>query len=145
MPVRKSLGELIAEVPTLVTNLVRAEIDSFKNEMGEKGKALGLGAGLLAAAGFFAVFMFGWLLIGGYLALTLVLPEWASALIVAGVLLIIAGILAAVGIPKLKQVKSLAPEETIESVKRDVKVVQGLGAESRGPLTAPPSYREGEM
>lgn len=142
MPARKSIGELIAEVPTLVTNLLRAEIDQLKTEMTDKGKALGIGAGLLGGAAFLAIFVFGYLLLAGFEGLKLVVPAWGSALIVAGVLLLIVGILAAIGIAKLRAMKSLTPDETIQSVKRDVKVIQGLGSEARGD--APAAFDGGE-
>lgn len=143
MAPRRSLADLIADVPTLLSNLVRAEIDQLKSEMSEKTSKLGVGAGLLGTAAVLALFMLGWLLFAGYQGLVLVLPAWASALIVAGVLLVIAGILAAVGVPKLKQGSQLAPTETIESVKRDVNVIKGLGAEARGE-TPPVLERQGE-
>ena len=83
------------------SELVRAEIDLAKAELTEGVKANGIGAGLLVGA---AVMM--WLAVQGLLiaagfALALVVPAWASALIVAGVLLVVGGVLARIGLGKL--------------------------------------------
>lgn len=123
---RRSLFELIADVPRLVSELVTAEIEQLKAEMTAKLKALGIGAGLLAGAAVVLLFMVGVLLTAAILALALVMPGWAAALIVAGVLLIIAAILAWVGYTKLKAGVPPVPEDTIDSVKRDIDVVRGI-------------------
>lgn len=123
---RRSLFELIADVPRLVSELVTAEIEQLKAEMVTKLKALGIGAGLLAAAAVVLLFMVGVLLTAAVLALALVLPGWAAALIVAGVLLIIAAILAWIGYTRLKAGIPPIPEETIESVKHDIDTVRGI-------------------
>ena len=60
------------------------------------------------------------------LALALVLPAWASALIIGVVLLIIAGIIAAVGVRALKRGMPPTPTDTLESVQEDVRAVRGL-------------------
>lgn len=124
-PRRRSLFELIADVPRLVSELVTAEIEQLKAEMTAKLKALGIGAGLLAGAAVVLLFMIGVLLTSAVLALALVMPGWAAALVVAGVLLIIAAILALIGYAKLKSGIPPVPEDTIESVKHDIEVVRG--------------------
>src|SRR5665213_2870492 len=47
---KRSLLTLLTDVPTLVRELVQGEIELFKSEMIAKLKALGIGAGILAAA-----------------------------------------------------------------------------------------------
>ncbi|MBF0672197.1 MAG: phage holin family protein [Salinibacterium sp.] len=123
---RRSLIELLTDVPRLVSELVTAEIEQLKAEMTAKLKALGIGGGLIAAAAVVLLFMVGVLLTAAVLALALVMPGWAAALVVAGVLLIIAAILGWIGYTKLKSGIPPMPEATIESVKRDVDVVRGI-------------------
>ncbi|QEE62434.1 phage holin family protein [Salinibacterium sp. dk2585] len=123
---RRSLIELLSDVPRLVSELVTAEIEQLKAEMTAKLKALGIGGGLIAAAAVVLLFMVGVLLTAAVLALALVMPGWAAALIVAGVLLIVAAILGWIGYTKLKSGIPPMPEATIESVKRDVDVVRGI-------------------
>ena len=89
----RSLFTLIGELPDRVSNLVRAEIDQVKAELSYKAKHFGIGAGLIAAAAFVGIFLLGTLITTGILALALVLPAWAAALIVSGVLLLIIAIL----------------------------------------------------
>ena len=87
---KRSLFELIGELPNQVSELVRREIELVKAEMTAKLKALGSGGGLLAGAVVVLLFMVGVLLTAAVLGLAEVMPGWAAALIVAGVLLIIA-------------------------------------------------------
>jgi uncharacterized protein (DUF58 family) len=117
---------LIADVPTLVKDLVRGEIDQLKAEMIVKLKALGIGGGLMAVAAVILLFMIGVLLTAAILALSLVMPGWLAALLMALVLLIIAAIIALIGYRKFKAGLPPVPEETITSVKRDIDTVKGL-------------------
>jgi hypothetical protein len=123
---RKGLFALIADVPRLMGDLVRAEIASLQAELGAKLKAAGRGAGFLAVAAVVALLAIMVLLAAGVLALALVLPAWAAALIVAVVLLVIAGIIAAIGAGHLKRGMPPTPTDTIDSVKDDVRAVRGL-------------------
>lgn len=123
---RRGLFALIADVPKLIGDLVRAEIASLKAELAAKAKAAGVGAGLLAGAGVVAFFAAMVLIAAAVLALALVLPAWASALIIGVVLLIIAGIIAMIGVKQLKQGMPPTPTGTIESVQEDVRAVRGM-------------------
>ena len=119
---------LIAEIPTLVTDLVQREIELVKTELIAKFKALGVGAGVLAAAALVVLAMLGVLLTAAIFALTLTgLPGWAAALIVAGVLLFIAVILGLIGYRILKRGVPPVPTESIESIKRDIRAIKGIG------------------
>lgn len=124
---KRSLFELIGDIPTLVTDLVKGEIDQLKAEMIVKLKALGIGGGLLAGAALVLLFMVGVLLTAGILALSLVMPGWLAALLVALLLLIIAVILGLVGYRTFKRGLPPIPEKTIVSVKRDINTVKGMG------------------
>ncbi|GAA4377186.1 phage holin family protein [Agromyces bauzanensis] len=121
----RSLFTLIGELPDRVSDLVRAEIDQVKAELSYKAKHFGIGAGLIAAAAFVGIFLLGTLIATGILALALVLPAWAAALIVSGVLLLI--ILILVGIAALNFRRGSEPLESIESLRRDLDMVKGTG------------------
>ena len=127
-PRKKSVFALIAEIPTLVTDLVQREIDLVKTELIAKLKALGVGASIIAAALLVLLAMLGVLLTAAIFALTLTgLPGWAAALIVAGVLLIIAVILGLIGYSILKRGVPPVPTESIDSIKRDIRAIKGIG------------------
>jgi predicted phage tail protein len=124
---KKSLGQLIADVPTLVGQLIRDELDQIKKELVGKLKALGIGVGLFAAAAFFGFFLFAVLLTAAILGLSVVFPGWLSALIVAGVLLVIIVVLVLVGLSRVKRGVPPMPEDSIKSVKNDVRAIKGMG------------------
>jgi hypothetical protein len=126
-PRRRSLIELIASIPNLVTDLVQREIELVKAEMTAKLKALGVGAGVLAAAVLVLLGMLGVLLTAGILALSLVMPGWLAALLVAAGLLIIAVILGLIGYSILKKGIPPVPTESIDSIKHDIRAIKGIG------------------
>jgi hypothetical protein len=122
----RSLFTLLGELPDRVSTLVRAEIDQVKAEMTYKAKHFGIGAGLVVGAAFVGIFLLGTLIATGILALSLVMPGWAAALIVSGVLLLI--ILVLVGIAMLNFKRGSEPLESIESVRQDIDAITGRGA-----------------
>jgi uncharacterized membrane protein YqjE len=124
---KKSLLGLLSDVPTLVRELVRGEIELLKSEMIRKLKALGIGAGLILGAVVVLFFFIGVLLTAAILALSLVIPGWLAALIVAFVLLVIAGILGLIGYRRLKKGIPPLPTKTIHGLKKDLNAVKGVG------------------
>ena len=124
---KRSLFALLGDIPTMVTDLVQREIELVKTEVTEKLKALGKGSGLLAGAAVVALFMIGVLLTSAVLALSLVMPGWAAALVVAAFLLIVAVILGLIGYRILKKSMPLYPVDSIESIKKDLRAIQGIG------------------
>jgi membrane protein implicated in regulation of membrane protease activity len=122
-----SLVQLLTDLPDRVTGLVRAEIQLLKTEVIGKLKALGIGAGILLGAVIVLGFMFGVLLTAAILALSLVMPGWLAALLVAALLLIVAAILALIGWRVLKKGIPPIPSESIRSLQSDVRAIRGLG------------------
>ncbi|MGR2752475.1 phage holin family protein [Agromyces arachidis] len=122
----RSLFTLVGELPDRVSALVRAEIDQVKAEMSYKAKHFGIGAGLVVGAAFVGIFLLGTLIATGILALSLVMPGWAAALVVSGVLLLI--ILILLGIAALNFRRGSEPLESIESVRQDLDAITGRGA-----------------
>lgn len=123
---KRSLFSLIGDVPRLIVDLFRQEIESFKQELIDKAKAAGIGIGLLATAAAFAFFMLGVLVAAAILGLATVLPAWLAALIVAGGLLLITVILLIAGVATLRRGMPPAPTMTIQSIKDDVDVIRGI-------------------
>ena len=80
-----------------------------KAELAAKGKAAGVGAGLFGAAGLLGFFGAAVLITTAILALALVLPAWAAALIVGVVLLVAAGIAALAGKNKVAEATAGRP------------------------------------
>jgi hypothetical protein len=122
-----SLVELLTELPNQVSELVHREIELLKTELVAKLKALGIGGGLLLGALVVLGFMVGVLLTAAILALSLVMPGWLAALLVAAFLLIVAVVLALIGWRVLKRGIPPIPSESIRSLQSDVRTIRGLG------------------
>lgn len=128
---RKSIFQLIGDLPGLVGQLIRDEIAQIKKELTDKLKEVGIGVGLFAAAAFFGFFLFAVLLTAAILGLAVVLPAWLAALIVAAVLFVIMAVLVLIGVNRLKKGVPPLPEQSIESVKDDVRAIKGMGKYDR--------------
>lgn len=124
---KRSIFALFASVPGIVADLVNAEIAQLKAEVIRKLKAFGIGAGLIVGAAIVVLFMVGVLLTAAILALALVMPGWLAALLVALVLLIVAGILGLIGYRTMKAEMPPLPTESIRSLKKDLNVIRGVG------------------
>lgn len=127
VPPRRSLLKLISDLPTLVTDLIRGELDSLKKEITDKLKHAGIGAGLLVGAALFAFIALLVLIAAAVLGLATVLAPWLAALIIGVIILIIAAVLALIGIKSLKKGVPPAPTQTIKSLKKDVGAIKGTG------------------
>jgi Flp pilus assembly protein TadB len=121
---KRGLFRLIADVPTLIVQLFRDELESLKLELTKKVKGIAIGAALFAVAAVFAFLAVIILLFAAVVAIAQVLPMWAAALIVAGALLLVVLVLVLIG---MTQVKRGNPGKTAESVKRDVNTIKGIG------------------
>jgi uncharacterized membrane protein YqjE len=116
----RPIGELLKELSTQTTTLVRQELDLAKAEMAEKGKQAGLGAGMFGGAGLFALLALAALTTCVIAALATGMDVWLAALIVAVVYAAVAGVLALLGKQKTREAIPPAPEQAIESTKEDV-------------------------
>ena len=124
---RKSIFRLIGDLPGLLGELLRGEIESIKKEIISKLISVGVGVGLLVVAVGFLFFMLASLVAAAILGIATALPAWAAALIVAGGLLILGAIIGLIGVGQLKRGVPPAPTESIESIKKDVNVIKGTG------------------
>jgi uncharacterized membrane protein YqjE len=116
----RPVGELLKELSTQTSTLVRQELELAKAEMAEKGKRAGLGAGMFGGAGLFGLLALGALTACLIAALATGMEVWLAALIVAVVYAAVAGVLALLGRKKTREATPPAPEQAIESTKEDV-------------------------
>ncbi|WP_411103058.1 phage holin family protein [Streptomyces sp. cmx-4-9] len=115
-----SVGVLVSRASQQISELVREELQLARAEMAEKGKRFGLGGGLFGGAGIVGLLAAQALVATGIAALALVLPVWASALILTVVLAAVAAGMALAGKKQIARAGIPAPEQTIESVKADL-------------------------
>jgi hypothetical protein len=115
-----SVGELVREASEDVSRLVRQELLLAQAEMRQKGKRFGRGGSLYGGAAVVGFLALAALVAGAVTALALVLPLWGSALIVGGVLLAVATLLALMGRKEIGRATPPAPQQAIDGVKTDV-------------------------
>ena len=122
---KRSLFQLLTELPHLFGELIRAEIEQLRVELVQKLKGTGIGLGLfILALNFLSLFVM-LLILAGVFALSLLLPLWAAALIVAGVALILAVVFVVIGTITIKTGGTPVPSRTIQSVRDDIAVIRG--------------------
>jgi len=122
---KQTLFQLITELPYLFGELVRAELELLRKELVQRLKGTGIGLGLIALA-FTLLGLVGFLLVvSGVYALSLVLPVWAAALILAAVVLLVAILLFVIGAGLVSRTKSPVPRRTIQSVREDIARIRG--------------------
>lgn len=119
-----SIGELLGRLTEQVSRLVRAEIELAKKELIKKVTNIGIGAGLLIAAAVLSLYGLGVLLHAAVLGLSTVFAPWLAALTIGVALFVIVGILALVGIRKVKAGTPPTPERAIDNFKDSVDAVK---------------------
>lgn len=116
----ESVGVLVSRASEQISELVREEMRFARMELSQKGKRFGTGGGLLGGAALAGVLVAQAAVAAGISALALVLPVWASALIVTVALAAIAAVLAVAGKRQIARAVPPVPEQTVDSVKADV-------------------------
>jgi hypothetical protein len=128
---QRSVSELLQQLTEQTTRLAQKEIELAKAEMAVKGKRIGIGAGVFSGAGLLALLALGALTAAAILGLATAVDAWLAALIVAVVYLLIAGIFALLGRSKVEAATPPVPEQTMDSVKRDVELTKQKAKEGR--------------
>lgn len=111
-----SVGELVGQVASDLSTLVRQEMELARAELKEEVAKAGKGAGLLGGAGYAG------LLLGVFASLTvmflldLALPLWAAALVVTAVWGAVGAVLFRKGRQQLQAVNP-TPTRTVDSLK----------------------------
>ncbi len=120
----QSTGELVRDLSEQVSRLIRDELRLAEHEMTVKARRFGRGAGMFGGSGIFAFYGLGCLLAAAIIALALVIPGWAAALVVSVVLLALAGLVALMGKAQLGRATPAVPARTVASVKADVEEIK---------------------
>ena len=119
----KTLGDVVGDVSTKASLLIREEIELAKTEMAEKAKSLAKGSAVAITAGIMVVFA----LIYFFEALawffndlfdTVNTSPWLGFIIVFGLLFIIAAIAGLIGVRWIKRGAPPTPDLAIEEAKR---------------------------
>lgn len=120
----RTIGQLVADATKDMSELVRYEIALAKSEITADVKNGAIGGGLFGVAALFGFVAFVFLGI----TVAFALHEgagwsiWLSFLVVAAAMLVVAGLAAAIGFGRVKQVKP--PERTIRTTKDSIAAIK---------------------
>jgi Putative Actinobacterial Holin-X, holin superfamily III len=125
----RSIGELLSDTTRDLSTLLRQEVDLAKAELRESATQAGKGAGMLAGAGVAGHFTLLFLSLALWWALGQLTGLGWSAVIVAVIWGIVAGVLAAMGQAELKRMRGLP--KTAETVSKIPNALKGHEEENR--------------
>jgi hypothetical protein len=117
---KRPLGTVVASAVQGFRTLARKHVELAKLEVAEAASARVQGLGMFAAAAVVMMYAVGFAAAAGAAALALVLPVWASILIVTALLIAIAGVLSLAGRRALRSAPAAA-ERTRETLKEDAR------------------------
>src|SRR5919198_6051009 len=115
----RSVPELVKDLSSQTSTLVRKEIELAKAELQDREKSAGKGAGMLGGAAVAAVLMLGALTATLIALLDDTMATWVAALIATALWAVIALVLAKAG-QKALQRATPPGRQTVETVKEDI-------------------------
>lgn len=120
----RSVAELVQALSQQTSTLIRQEMRLAQVELQDKGRRMGVGAGMFGGAGLVALYGVGALIAAAILGIGTFLEPWIAAVIVGAVLLAVAGVLALTGKKQVDRGTPPLPRQAIESAKRDIDEVK---------------------
>jgi hypothetical protein len=120
----RSVGDLIGEVTSDLTTLMRQELDLAKAEVKQEVTTAGKAAGMLGAAGFAGYMVALFLSLALWWALANGMDEGWAALVVAAIWGVVAAVLAVLGRSRLRQVNP-KPERTVQTLQQVPDALKG--------------------
>lgn len=111
------INGLLTAAAGRATGILKAELESAKQELAKKAKGLGIGIGFVVAASSFMGVAFAILVTAGVLGLATVWPAWLAALVIGGGVLLVGLILVAIGAGLINKNKDLKPEKAINNLR----------------------------
>jgi uncharacterized membrane protein YqjE len=115
----RPIGELVKDLSSQTSALVRQEIELARAELQQKGKLAGKGVGMLGGAAVGGLLALGALTAALIALLDKAMATWVAALIVMALWAVLAAALAKAGQKSLQRATPPAPQ-TIETVKEDI-------------------------
>jgi len=144
---QQPVGDLVKQLSTELSTLVRQEIDLgkallrqevddaresisgdialAKDELSEKGKHAGMGAGMFGGAAVAAVLALGTFTAFLIYVLDSVMKDWLAAIIIAAVWAVAAFVLVQRGRAELKKMGSPVPQRAVQALKADAQGIAG--------------------
>ena len=108
---------LIADLPRELSDLVRAEIRLLQSEFASKLRSAGIGIGWVTLGVTLLSLFLTMLVVALILGLSVFMPAWAAALVVAGVVLVMGVLFIAIGVASIR--KGFTPFESVDQIAAD--------------------------
>jgi hypothetical protein len=108
---------LLADLPRELSDLVRAEIRLLQSEFASKLRSAGIGIGWVTLGVTLLSMFMTMLVVALILGLAVIMPPWAAALVVAGVVLVFGVAFMAIGIASIR--KGFTPFESVDKIAAD--------------------------
>jgi Putative Actinobacterial Holin-X, holin superfamily III len=120
----RSIPEILQDVLTNIQDIVRAEVRLAKAELRDELNAARSGGILIGVGAVAVIFSALFLLMACVYALSLVMPNWAAALIVAAAMGVAAAVTLSLGSKRLKTIRAVP--KTAASLKENVRWAKEL-------------------
>ena len=124
---RMGVAPAAKQVAEHASALARLEMELAGLELKGKVASLGLGVGFLIGAAFLGLFALGFGLTTIAVVLSIVLDTWLALLIVFGSLLLLATIMALVGLSRVRKGSPPVPEQAIQEARLTTEVLKSNG------------------
>lgn len=121
---RRPTGELLADLIDELRRLAHAEARLAITETRRRVRRAGVGIGALGVAAVLGLGACGVLIASATLALMLVMQPWLAALLTGVGALLLAGLCALIARSAIRLALPIAPQRTVDSVRRDVDVIK---------------------
>ena len=119
------VGGAAKQVAEHASSLAKLELELAGLELKRKAGALGAGIGLGIGAALLGLYSVGFLLATAAVALAIVLDTWLALLIVSLALLLLAGILGALALARIRRGTPPVPEQAIREAKLTSQALKG--------------------
>lgn len=128
-PERPSIVDLVQSVISEGQTLVSSQIQLFKLKAQAAGKKLGIGIGMVVVAVILAFYLIWWMFHTIEVALSHALPDWASSLIVLGLIIILMVGLILAGVQLAKKANEEKPD--VKGLQTDLNAVKNAVKEGK--------------
>lgn len=136
MTLRERLVASVTDIRDRGRRLVELNLELLAAEIKDKGRKFGAAIGLFFGAGLLALYAIGFALATIVVLLALVMPLWASMLIVTVVLFAVVAILVLVGRDQLRKIGKPEPEAAIAEAKATADLMKTNLRQTAGGLRA---------
>jgi len=121
------LGGAAKRIADRARTIVRLEIELARLELQRKVAAIAVGAGLAIGALVLLLFGLAFALAGAPAGLATAIPVWAALLVVAGGLVLVAGVLGGIAAAALKKGTPPVPEQAIAEARATTEALRRNG------------------